>query len=223
MIEVLVAVTLLAVISFLVYQAMGTSVSSKERFESKEGAFRGASLVLNRLSRDLAMAVLFADPEFLGLSPSGDQTTKNAFIGANNGDQDRVTFETLSHIRYLKDVKESDLSEVSYFLEPDEDSEAAGLFALKKREASPPDLEPEEGGTVMTLLGGVQSLNFRYFDMAKDEFGDDWDSTKSDYLNKLPRAVEITLVVRDPVDEEASLRFSTVALIEMYPGPNDFK
>lgn len=227
LIEVLVAVTLLAIISLLVFQAMGTSSSSKERFEKKDDLFRAAALSLDRMTRDLAMAVLFSDVEFLGVSPSGEQSTKNLFTAKNNGDQDKVTFDTVSHIRYLKDVKESDLAEVTYFLEPLESGEGeaptTGLFVLKKREISPPGNTPEEGGTVTNLLEGVRELNFRYYDTGKREFVDEWDSTKIDNLNKLPRAVEITLVVQDPVDEETTHRFSTIQLLEMYPGPNDFR
>ena len=177
---------------------------------------------MNRLSRDLQMAILFSNVEFLGVSPSGEQSTKSIFIGVNNGDQDKLTFETLSHVRYLKDVKESDQAEVGYFLEPEEEEGGIGLFSLKKREQSPPDAAPEEGGTTLTLLDGVKQLNFRYFDPKKTEFVDEWDSTKIDNLNKLPRAVEITLVMQDPIDEEGTIRFATVVLIEMAPGPNDF-
>lgn len=226
LIEVLVAVVLLAVISFLIFQGMGTSAASKDRFEKREGAFRSASLALDRLSRDLTMTVLYSDVEMLGLSSSAEQMTKSVFIGVNNGDQDKLTFETFSHIRYLKDSKESDLAEVSYFLEPqtEEEEESRGnLYALKKREASPPDAEPEEGGSVITLLEGVKELNLRYYDLKKVEFSDEWDSTKVDYLNKLPDAVEISLVMQDPIDPEGSIPFSTIVLLEMAPGPNDIK
>lgn len=220
LIEVLVAVSLLAMISMLIFQGMGTVVGSKERFEKKGDSFHAGSLALNRMTRDLQSAFLFFSVEFLGVSVGGDQMTKNVFIGENNGDQDTVTFETLSHIRYLKDVKESDQAEVSYFLEPMEDGQ--GLFALKKRESSPPDAEFKEGGTTITLLEGIKSLNFRYYDGRKLEYVEEWDTTKADHVNRLPRSVEITLVIQDPEDEENTYRFSTVALLEMGPEPNDF-
>lgn len=225
LIEVLVAVTLLAIIAFLVWQAMGSSIASKERFEKRDRAFRSASLALDRISRDLQMAVLFSNVEFLGVSEAGEQRTKSVFVGENNGDQDKIAFNSVSHVRYLKDTKESDLAEVGYFLEPEEEKEeggVSGLFALKKREQSPPDAEPDQGGTVMTLLEGVKELNFRYYDRRKTEFGEEWDTTKVDFVGKLPRAVEITMVIQDPIDEEGALRFSTLALLEMSPGPNDF-
>ncbi len=220
LIEVLVAISILAMMSVLIWQASGTTLSSKERFEKQDEAFQEASLALQRMSRDLEASILLSTPNFLGKSGSGELRTKSVFIGKDEGDQDQVTFHGIGHLRYLKDVKESDQAEVSYFLEPN--PEEAGLFLLKKRESSPPDDQPEEGGTVQTLLDSAKELNFRYFDPQRGEFFDGWDSTKLDQLNKLPRAVEIVLVVQNPVDEEKTLRFQTTAFLGMAPGPNDF-
>ncbi len=226
LIEVLIAVTILAVISFLVFQAMGTSTASKERFEKKDQSFRAAALALGILSRDLASAVLFSNPEFLGVSSSGDIRTKSVFIGTDNGEQDRIVFESLAHVRYLKDVKESDQAEFSFFVEPSEiegpDGEMISAYALKKREQSPPDDNTDEGGTVMTLLEGIKAFNLRYYDLKKAEYVEQWDSTSIDFQNRMPRAVEITLVIQDPVDEDVEIPFKTTVMLEMGPGPNDF-
>lgn len=228
LIEILVAIVLLAVISLLLWQSMGSTIGSKDRSEKRDQAYRGASLAVDRIARDLSMAVLYTSMDFLGISGSAEQMMKSVLIGTNEGDQDKLTFDTVSHIRYLKDTKESDMAEVTYFLEKedveegDEDEVTAGLYALKKREKSPPDSEPDTGGGVQTLLGGVKELNFRYYDAVKNEFKDEWDTTKIDYVNRLPRAVEITLIVQDPMDEDATIRMSTVAMLEMAPGPNDF-
>lgn len=220
LIEVLIAVVLLAVISFLVYQSMGSAVGSKERFENRELAYRGANVFLDRLTRELTTAVLYANVELLGVSANGEQVSKSVFSGTNSGDQDKLIFDTLSHTRYLKDSKESDLAELTYWLDPMEDGE--GLYVIKRRDKSPPDAEPGEKGKVTILLDGVKEFNLRYYDPVKTEYKDEWDTTKVDYANRLPRAVEITLVLQDPGDEENTLRFSTVALLEMSPGPNDF-
>lgn len=220
LIEVLIAVVLLAVISFLVFQSMGSAVGSKERSENRELAFRGATVFLARLSRELGTAVLYANVELLGVSAGGEQTSKSVFSGSNNGGQDKLIFDTLSHMRYLADSKESDLAELTYWLDPQEEGD--GLFVIKRRDKSPPDAEPGEKGKVTVLLDGVREFNLRYYDPVKGEYQDEWDTTKVDYANRLPRAVEITLVMQDPGDEENTLRFATVALLEMSPGPNDF-
>jgi type II secretion system protein J len=220
LIEVLIAVVLLAIISFLVFQSMGAAVGSKERFENRELAFRGANVFLDRFSRELTTAVLYGNVDMLGVSANGEQISKSVFTGANNGDQDKLIFDTLSHTRYLKDSKESDLAELTYWLDPMEEGD--GLYVIKRRDKSPPDAEPGEKGKVTVLLEGVKEFNLRYYDAVKTEYKDEWDTTKVDFANRLPRAVEVTLVLQDPGDEENTLRFSTVALLEMSPGPNDF-
>lgn len=227
LIEVLIAIVLLAVISLLLWQSMGSAIGSKDRSEKRDQAYRGASLAVDRIARDLSMAVLYTSMDFLGISGSAEQIMKSVLIGTNEGDQDKLTFDTISHVRYLKDTKESDMAEVTYFLEKedleeDQDEAMSGLYALKKREKSPPDSEPDKGGSVQILLGGVKELNFRYYDLVKNEFLDEWDTTKIDFANRLPRAVEITLIVQDPLDEDATIRMSTVTMLEMAPGPNDF-
>ena len=220
LIEVLVAITLLAVISMLVWQASGSLLDSKERFEAEDQANQAATLALQQISQNLEVATLFAGLDFLGRSESSEQRTKSVFIGVDEGDHDKITFETLSHVRYLKDAKESEQAEVSYFLESD--PEESGSFLLRKREASPPDATPEEGGVTATLLEKVVGLNFRYYNAQKGEYADTWDSTKSDNLNKLPRAVEMTLTIKDPVNDETTIKYQTTTLLEMAPGPNDF-
>src|SRR5579885_1191899 len=193
LIEVLIAVVLLAVISLLLWQSMGGAINSKERSEKREQTYRGAKLVLNRMTRELSMCVLYSSLEFLGISSSSEQMTKSVFIGTNAGDQDKLTFDTLAHVRYLKNVKESDMAEVTYFVEKaaDEDQAQLGDYVLKIREKSPLDNQPDQGGRVMTLLEGVKELNFRYYDVTKGEFKDEWDTTKIDFGNRLPKAVEI--------------------------------
>ncbi len=220
LIEILVAVVLLAIISILVWRAMGGMTSSKERSEKRDGMHRSVAILLDRMTQELGTAVLFTSLDILGVSASAEQNLKSVFIGVNQGEQDKLTFQSLSHMRYIKDTKESDFSEITYFLEPQEG--ASGLFILKKREKSPPDTETGEKGRVVTLLEGVKSLSFRYYDAQKLEYSEAWDTTAPDFANRLPRAVEIRLVLQDPNDEDAEESFLTVSLLEMAPGPNDF-
>lgn len=221
LIEVLIAITILAIISMLVWQASGTTLASKERFDARYELFQSAGLTLQQMARELESACLYASPNFLGRSGSGEQRIKTVFIGSDEGDQDSLTFDTMTHVRYLKDAKESDQAEVNYFLQPDEESEEE-LWILKKREQSPPDDDPKQGGKTSTLFKGIAELNFRYFDSAKGEFIDSWDSSSVDNLNKLPRAVEILMIVQDPRDAEVRHRFLTTVFLGMAPGPNDF-
>ncbi len=241
LIEILVAISLLAIISILVWQSMYTTIRMKDRSEKLDDESRRASLALSRISQDLSMAVIFQNVEMMGVSASGEQIGKSAFIGSNQGDQDKITFNAFSHLRYVKDAKESELAEISYYLETD--PERSGSYLLKKKEVSPPTANPERqvdaggdrdekkssGGATMTLLEGVKSLNLRYYDFQKTDFVDEWDTTKSDYVGKLPRAIEITLTLLPPLSEDgeedsdgSEKKLITQVFVESAPGPSDF-
>ncbi len=222
LIEVMVAVSILAIISLLVWQSTGSTLASQERQERRGELFDASVLSLQMMIKDLESAAVFSKLESLGRSGFGEQRTKTVFIGKDAGDQDSLTFFTFAHTRYLKDSKQSDQAEVTYDLEAD--PEASGFFLLKKRVASPPDTLPEEGGESSVLLRNVRELNFRYFNLQKGEMVEAWDSSGVDQLNRLPRAVEILLVVQDPEaeDKDEVERFQTTVFLPMAPGPNDF-
>jgi len=105
-IEILVAVTLLAIISLLVWQSTGTLLASKSRFEKKDDLFQGGMLALDLMTQDLKSAVLYSKIDFLGSSGAGEQRTKSVFMGYDEGDQDKIVFHTLSHVRYMKEFNE---------------------------------------------------------------------------------------------------------------------
>lgn len=239
LIEILVAISLLAIISVLVWQSMYTTTRIKERSEKLDEEFRRASIALSKISQDLSMAVIFQSVDLMGVSPAGEQQSKIVFIGKNQGEQDQLVFDAFSHLRYVKDSKESELSEITYYLEPDADR--SGAYLLKKKETSPPTAHPDQesfsesrekksGTSVMTLLEGVKSLNFRYYDFQKAEFVEEWDTTKVDHLGKLPRAVEVTLILlpsqsssgEEAEEEGSEKKLVTQVLIETAPGPGDF-
>ncbi len=238
LIEILVAISLLAIISVLVWQSMYTTTRIKDRSEKLDEEFRRASLALSKISQDLSMAVIFQSVDLMGVSPSGEQQSKIVFIGKNQGEQDQVVFDAFSHLRYVKDSKESELAEIAYYLEADPDR--SGSYLLKKKESSPPTAHPDQesanakdgekqnGVSMMTLLDGVKSLNFRYYDFQKADFVDEWDTTKADNVGKLPRAVEITLTLLPPEESEddegggSEKKLVTQVFIETAPGPSDF-
>ncbi|MBI1908899.1 MAG: prepilin-type N-terminal cleavage/methylation domain-containing protein [Deltaproteobacteria bacterium] len=222
LIEVIVSVAILALISIVVWQASGSNMRAKERSEKRDEVFQSVAMVMDRMSEDLMEAFLYSPTsEELGKSINGEILAKTAFVGKNNGDADEISFTSFSHVRYLKDVKESDQEEVTYKLEPSKDDESNSL-EIVKRSSSPLDANPTEGGKTYPLLKGVKGLSFRYYDPKKQEWFEEWDSEGSDNPSKLPRAVEITLTVENPEEEGEPIVFTTIAIVEMAPGPNDF-
>ncbi len=204
LIEVMIAMAILAVMAMLIYTSLSQTISSKDDVEKRDELGHSANLVLNKMTLDLQMAFLLTGPEFLG----SDGKMKTAFIGK----EDRVDFSSLSHVRYFKDSKESDYAEVGYFVE--DDKEDPGNKLLVRRESKLIDDKPTEGGTSEAMVEGVKEFHLEYYDSNKKEWLKSWDSTQVDVSNRLPRAVKIELKVQDPSMEEP-YEFSTIVDLKL--------
>lgn len=225
LIEIMIAIAILAIISLLLWQSSAVSMNAKERYEAEDVRFQEVLLALSRMADDISMAYLFQSKAHLGNTGIGELAQEVQFIGTDSGERDEIHFVSLSHMRYLKNTKESDQEEVSYFLRREEGEEGEkGRWDLVRRMQSPPDREPEKGGRDYVILQDVQKLEFQFFDEKRGEWQREWDSSRIESNRQLPKAVEITLTIPDPVEpEEAEPRsFTTTALVEMAPGPNDF-
>ena len=55
---------------------------------------------------------------------------------------------------------------------------------------------PHSDGRV--LATGVSSLSFEFYDPREDRWDDRWDTTNSEYKDRLPLFVRIELKVKDP-------------------------
>lgn len=204
LIEVMIAMAILAVMAVLLFTSMSQTLNSKDDVEKKDELGHSANLALNKMSLDLQMAFLLNGPEFLG----SDGKMKTAFIGK----EDRVDFPSLSHVRYFKDVKEADYAELGYYIE--EDKEDTSKKLLMRRESKGIDDKPQEGGKGEMMVEGVKEFHLEYYDPTKKEWLKNWDSTQVDFSNRLPRAVKIELKVQDPNMEEPYF-FSTIVDLKL--------
>lgn len=204
LIEVMIAMAILAVMAVLLYTSMSQTLNSKDDVEKKDELNHSAILTLNKMSLDLQMAFLLNGPEFLG----SDGKVKTAFIGK----EDKVDFSSLSHTRYFKDSKEADYAEIGYFME--DDKEEPGKKLLMRRESKWIDDKPQEGGKAEAMVEGVKEFQLEYYDPTKKEWQKAWDSTQVDVANRLPRAVKIELKVQDPEMEEP-YTFSTIVDLKL--------
>ena len=195
LLEVVISVGILVVILTIVYNTFNSSIKAFTAMENQGDAYARARIVLNRMSEEIA-SIYF--------SP---QNRNTGLVGEDKDDDDlpadALHFTSLSHIRWVKDSKESELCEIGYYLEKDEDTRESFLF---RREDWNVDGTLEEGGNPLEMAEGVDGLNFRYYD--GDEWLDEWDSRiKGD----LPKAIEVVLVMRDP--RRTRITFSSILSI----------
>jgi general secretion pathway protein J len=193
LLEVILAVTVLALIGTMIYGGFSQTALNKARVEEDVDHSRIVHMALERMVRELTMAFVSTH-----VNPSLDLRVSNtAFIGTDNARDDRIDFTSFSHRRLYRNARESDQNEISYFVT--QHPEDPDVMVLARREQNRIDEDPRKGGKSQILVENVEELNIEYFDPLLSEWIDSWDTVNTlAQPNRLPTQVRIRLSVRDP-------------------------
>ena len=191
LVEVLVALAVLAMIGVLLYGAFD-SLSHGKKAESVRGdrARQGRQAML-RMTREIQSAFLsLHNPANVAL-----QTRVVAFIGQNSQPFDRLDFQAFAHRRIEANSHESDQAEVGYFAAPDPDVD--GKMDLVRREQTPADMDAKKGGIVNVLCEDIEAFDVRYLDPQTTQWVETWDTTQAlGQQNRLPIEIRLTLTLK---------------------------
>lgn len=188
LIEVMISVTILAIISTLIYSGFVQTTRNKTRVEGQTDRALEVTGALERMVRELQSAFVSAQ---INPSPSL-QVVRTAFVGTDRGSRDRLDFTSFSHQRLYRDAKESDQNELSYFIARDPD--ASDRRVLVRREQARIDDDPLTGGVLQVVLHDVDTLELEYLDPITTEWVRSWDTVQgTGQPNRLPAQVKITL------------------------------
>jgi general secretion pathway protein J len=209
LIELLVAIAILASISILIYGAFSGMRRSKEGIERINDRYREGRLAMSRISRELSSAYLSGHAP---INPA-IAVQKTGFVGSQGTPADRVDFTSFAHHRLDRDAPESDQAEISYFSSTNpEDSDVTDLA---RRVSARLDNEPQRGGRVDVLATDIDLFDLEYLDPMTGQWVDTWDSTQVvGQHNRLPLQVRVLLVLnggrRTSADRAAqTIRFVT--------------
>jgi general secretion pathway protein J len=191
LLEVLIALSILAIIFALIYGTLDSTQKLAKETEGESDLHRQAQIALVRMSAEFSM--------LYWPRPAGGVSTSGLFVGEDetrfdsrreSQPSDSVRFLALSHGRLAKNAPEGDLVEVTYLLDLDQD------LLIRQEEFA-------EGGRSMEipLAEGVLGLNFRYFDGQSNTWVDGWDSQQA---GRAPEGVEITLILKDSSEKGRS-------------------
>jgi general secretion pathway protein J len=192
LIEILVSMSVLAMIAVLIY-ADFDSLAHARKVEGMRGdRARQARSAMLRISRELSGAFLsMHNPQNLAL-----QTRMTAFVGQSSTPFDRLDFSAFAHRRVSANAHESDQAEIGYFASPDPSVD--GKFDLVRREQTPADLEPKRGGVVNVLVEDVESFDVRFLDAETNQWIETWDTMQvTSQPNRLPIEVRVTLTLKN--------------------------
>jgi general secretion pathway protein J len=191
MIEVMVAIGILAMIGVLIHGVIDSLARGKKGEEMRAERAHEGREAMQRIVRDLSAAYLSMHvPTVTAL-----QTEKTAFIGRSSIRFGRVDFAAFAHLRTDRDSHESDQAEVGYFVVPD--PEVASKMDLVRREQTPIDMDPLKGGVVNVVAEDVDLFELRYLDPQTGQWVETWDTTQvNGQPSRLPLEVKITIELK---------------------------
>ena len=209
LLEVLVSLGVLAMISLLIYGAFDSLSRGRKGEAMRVDRARQGRDAMERMTHEIQGAFLsMHNPANISLV-----TRQTAFIATNGSTFDRLDFASFAHRRIDKEAKESDQSEIGYFVVKDPDKDEK--MDLVRREQSPPDFEPKKGGVINVLAEDVELFDVRYLDPLTGQWVETWDTTQlTGQTNRLPLEVKITLVLK-PVKNTPPFRFVTKFMLPM--------
>jgi general secretion pathway protein J len=210
LLEIMLAVSVLALVGTMIYGGFSQTALNKARIEEDVDHSRIIHMALARMARELTMAFVSTH-----VNPSLDlRVVDTAFIGKDNGKDDRIDFTSFSHRRLYRNARESDQNEISYFVTEHPDD--PGVLVLARREQNRIDEDPRRGGKSQILVENVEEFNVEYFDPLLTDWVQTWNT--EDMLaqpNRLPTQVRIRLAVKDPRRRGETQAFGTRVMIPL--------
>jgi general secretion pathway protein J len=212
--ELLIAISILAMVSVLIYGAFSSMQKSKQGLERLQDRYREGRLAMQRITRELGSA-------YLSLHVPDNQqlvVQKTAFIGTRGTPADRVDFNAFANIRRDRDQHTSDQAEISYF--GSANPKDTSIIDLARRVSDRPDLEPTKGGRVEVLATDIDLFDLEYLDAQTDRFTESWDSTQvTGQPGRLPLQVRVTLVLNSGQRARADGGRSRIRLVTIVQLP----
>ena len=196
LIEVLVAVSILAIVVGLTWGSFQQTFKAKATIEGNAVRYHSVRLALERLTRELTMAYLSQNED-----PT-QQDRRTFFIGKRKGDVDEIRFSMMGHQRLYADADEGDTSQVSYYGARDRDTGKLNLMRRETRRLGIVKIEQAPGRADM-LCDDVVRLQLDFYDARDKQWREEWSTASADgQADRLPSRVKITLTVHDERNNE---------------------
>ncbi len=202
LIEVLLALAIFTIIGIATAKHIQQIRNTKESAFKDLDLYGGVRAAISMMRFDLSQAfhVPYEDlgEEAKAAVLQNVATPHTLFDGRKN----QIIFTSLSHRVYYSNRRESEQTEISYFLQ---DRRGSKNPSLMKRESTIIDDNLYEGGAIYTLLDDVSQFELSYWDEKTGRWVDDWSSDDGQYRDRFPLAIRIRLTAEDASDRRVAL------------------
>ena len=205
LIEVLLAVFIASIVMAVLYASFFQIIKAKEKVEEELELYHEARVIFSKMTKDLATA--FPRGAVNSINSTISNASSDYFLGAQEGNFSTLRFTSLSRTP-AKDAKESDQTEISYFVIPTEDDPE--LYSLMRRDD--PTIGVDGGGSEYPISERIVEFTLSYMGQPSltaenQELAFEWNSTES----SMPNAVNVNMVLRSPWGED--IEFNSLILI----------
>ena len=136
LVEVMVATTIIAIVTSLMYTGFAQTALNKRRIESEVDRYHEIRMGLERMARELSMAYVSSQ-----LNPNEAlRPMLTAFVAKDDGSGSRVDFTSFSHRRLYRDAHESDQNELGYFVTDNPEDPSREVLARREQHRIDDDL-----------------------------------------------------------------------------------
>ena len=204
MIEVLVAMSITAVLVVSVYFSFSNILLGRSRLRKIMNRERQIYFTLDMIRNDIKNSYLSMNK---GVP---EETHKTIFKSVPDSPVSHLTMTTLNHVRMLADAKQCDQTEIEYYGEMVDDENV-----LFRRESPWVDDFPERGGNVYPIFKGFKEIKFEYWNPVSKEWVEEWNSESAANINSLPTKVKVTLIAKEGELGEPDKMIETVIKLKM--------
>jgi general secretion pathway protein J len=181
LVEVLVAISILAILLTSVYGIFSSVSLARERLDADSAEYHRARVLFDRLGRELRGAYF-------------QSSNQNLVFTGLKTDNDSFELElTTSAVSPLSQTG-SGIARVHYLLVEDQEDAADGLV-LMRSEHPVHESTDEEAAGMMRLVPGIEAMSLRFYANGQ------WQTTWQGRTSGLPEMVEIELQLRTDGEE----------------------
>jgi general secretion pathway protein J len=204
LVEIMVAMTILAIVASSLYAGFSQTARIKARVEKQLEREHEIRSGIERMAQELATSYTSAQRNI----NEALRTMLTGLVAKEEGSNTRVNFTSFSHRRLYRNAHESDQNEITYFITRDPDDSSKDVLARREQRRVDDDLE--KGGQSQILISDVTAFELSFYDPLTQEWQATWDSTQSaSQPNRLPLQAKINVTVPNLTGKGSDQTFGT--------------
>ncbi len=207
LLEILLAMVMLALVVSMIAIALSGSLQVIDATEEQGEIYHRARIAMQRISDDLASAVLTDAVDFRGIEQQGEEAPGEL-----------LRFASMAHVVFAPETQLPGMGIIGYEIVPDREEDGMLVLLRSDRLYRPGEESGRDGpeGDRFLLCDRLRSVRFTYIDQRGEEH-EQWDTRKvagdPDRRQRLPVAVTCRLEFWLDRQSETSLSFSTTILL----------